>query len=407
MNLQELQKSISVDKLKSCKNTLKKQFDYVYPLENHKSFFIGISDYVQIVEKSDYLSTLVKASILEERGKLIDEINRISEKSANESKATYKKLIATIKERKIDNPNVRAEIQEYNDYLDGKIHISGNGNFATHLCDFIRDIIISLKYNGYEDIADQYAIYGQTKEIITGWKISASEAEVDRILEKFKEKADVSLWGAWEELWWAYTTIQNKNEFWNSIAKSDNTFDRLNFGGLIGEMKEILEGKAPDPYDYQYFAISKFKRHLSRIHNHLENWLDDLILNFKDDSKANEEKESVDIKLVSNILSIGSNSITLVQSSFQHELCKIVLKDKESMSKVWDREEVLEEIYKYDIESDTLDLYQDNGKIKPDYRRKVYNSADRINLNILKQTGLKDFFIFSFKTIQVNPKYVS
>lgn len=278
MNLDEMQKTISTDKLNNCKNALKRQFDYVYPLENHKSFFIGISDYVQIVEKSDYLSALVKASILEERGKLIDEINRISEKSANESKATYKKLIATIKARKIDNPNVQADIQEYNDYLNGKIHISGSGNFATHICDFVRDIIISLKYNGYEDIADQYAIYGQTKEIITGWKISASEAEVDRILEKFKEKADVSLWGAWEELWWAYTTIQNKNEFWNSIAKSDNTFDRLNFGGLIGEMKEILESKAPDPYGYHYFEINKFKRHLSRIQQHLETWIDDIIV---------------------------------------------------------------------------------------------------------------------------------
>lgn len=406
MNLDEMQKTISIDKLNNCKNALKRQFDYVYPLENHKSFFIGISDYVQIVEKSDYLSALVKASILEERGKLIDEINRISEKSANESKATYKKLLVTIKARKIDNTNVQSEIKEYNDYLDGKIHISGSGNFATQICDFVRDIILALKYNGYEDIADQYAIYGQTKEIITGWKISASEAEVDRILEKFKEKADVSLWGAWEELWWAYTTIQNKNEFWNSIAKSDNTFDRLNFGGLIGEMKEILESKAPDLSGYHYFEINKFKRHLSRVQQHLETWLDDLILNFTDNKEKNQSV-SPTIKLASNILSIGNDSLKLDQSSFQHELCKVVLKDKESICKVWDREEVLEEIYKYDIESDTLDLYQDNGRIKPNYRRKVYNSADRLNLNILKKTGLKDFFIFNFKTIQVNPKYVS
>lgn len=268
---------ISIEKLKHCNTTLKRQFDLTYPLGNQKSFFIGVSDYVQIVLKSDYLDALVLTFILNDRNDLIKEIDEVSKKSVAETKSTYKKLLATIKEQKIDIPAVNSEIQQYNDYLEGRTYISGSGNFATHQIDYVRDIIMSLKYNGHEDIANRYSIIGERPEIITGWKISKSEPEVERMLRKLKDQQDISVWSAWEELWWVYATIQDKDSIWESMAGSKNTWKRFNFAGLIGEMKRILESKEPEPNRYHFFELDKFKRHLTRVNNKIESEIDELL----------------------------------------------------------------------------------------------------------------------------------
>lgn len=290
------QPEISIEKLQNCKNALQRQFDFTYPQNNQKNFYIGVSDYVQTIIKSDYLDALVKTTILNDRDELIKQVNTISEKSVAETEATFQELKEIIKTKKIDIPAVNDAIKQYNDYLDGRIQISGSGNFATHLSDYVRDIIFGLKYNGHEDIASRYAIVGETPEIIIGWKISKSEPEVEKLLLKIKEQSDVSIWGAWEALWWVYATIQGKDEIWESMKKSNNTWDRLNFGGLIGEMKEILEEKPLDQNKYHYFKFEKFKRHLSRVDTAIKTTIDNALLvlakpnnEIKQESKTGEK----------------------------------------------------------------------------------------------------------------------
>lgn len=293
------------EELQKLRNRLQKQYDSTYNLDDLKSFFIGVADYVKIIIDSDYLSGILSITILSERDNLRKEIDKISKKSTEETLTTLAQIRKIIKEKKIDNSVVKDAIKECEDFIKGDIKKSGSGNFATYLIDDVRDILIALKYNGYEKIADQYAVFDERakdakgNKIVIDWKISASEKEVDKMLNKLKEQQDISIWGAWEELYWGYATIFIKHETWDKLVKNDNVMNRLDFSIMAAEMKEILEGKAQDPYKYHFFTTQKFKRHLQRVQNKLDSVVEDLILYKPKHQKKSREEEIVVGKLFS------------------------------------------------------------------------------------------------------------
>ena len=76
----------------------------------------------------------------------------------------------------------------------------------------------------------------------------------------------------------------------------------------------------------------------------------------------------------------------------QDALCKLLLKNKKTMSKRWSWDEIVE-------------------KWGGDYEdkegwRKVYGTGNEINKKIALDTGINDLFIVKTKTIMINPKYL-
>jgi hypothetical protein len=269
-------REVNIDKLRRLQKQLQRKFDLVYPIDDEKSFFIGIADYVEAINQSDYMTAIIKTSIIPARIKLDSEIDSITNKSIKETKKVFGRLFNLMVEKKIDNTNILAEFNEYHSLLDGTTQISGDsGNSATHLSDKVRDILIAFKYNGYDDIAKQYEIldeHGNNR----GWKISPSEAEVEKKLLERKDKMETSIWGAWNDLYWAFATIHERYDIWDSMIKNGKLWDRLNFSGLIEEWKKILEDKL-QPQDRRiFFKKDRFKSHIARVHDKIDNEIDSL-----------------------------------------------------------------------------------------------------------------------------------
>lgn len=92
----------------------------------------------------------------------------------------------------------------------------------------------------------------------------------------------------------------------------------------------------------------------------------------------------------------------LGDDSNQAELCRVLLKDKESLNKSWNRDELLEA---WGWSEDRI--YDNNGKFLPKNRQKLYHAADAVNDKVMRATQGKitDFLIFTTKTVSVNSKY--
>lgn len=281
---------INIDKLTVLKNRLQKQFDYTYNLDDTKSFFIGIGDYLSIIDNSDYLVAIITASILSDKNNLTNEINEITNKSVEETKTTYAKIQKIIKDKKIDNSVVQNAIKEYKMFLDGDIKKSGSGNFATYLIESVRNILLALKDNGYEKISDDFAVLDQNK-IIIDWKISSSEKEVDKALAKLKEQQNISIWGAWDELVLCFISIYEKDKVWEDAVTHNDILKRFNLSGPFSEMNEIMEGKTQDQNRHHFFEITKFKRHIQRVQNKVNSEIEDIITTNKEKT-FNQRKES-------------------------------------------------------------------------------------------------------------------
>lgn len=88
--------------------------------------------------------------------------------------------------------------------------------------------------------------------------------------------------------------------------------------------------------------------------------------------------------------------IVIPSDTNQESLCKVLFKDKKSMCKVWDWDEMLEK---------WGDEY--TGAYEKRDWRKVYDAAREVNQKVAAKTAVEDLLIATAKTVAVNPKYPS
>lgn len=285
---------LSTEHYKNLQKQLERKYGFIYPIEDKKSFFIGVADYVDLVEHSDVLRGIVIHFILDKRNELDKKIADKTERVVKEVKETYKKVLEIIEKNKIEDDRVKYSISEYEGYLNGRIQISGYGNFGTYLSDKVRDIILTLEEVAGKEIIDHFGIYDHNK-LRVGWKISASEPELEELISQRREEKDLSIWGAWEDLWWVYDVVFNKNERWKEIrAKEHNTMESVNYSLWVGKVKNALDD-AKTRIDTSPLNMTEYKRHLFRVNDKLQTILDDVITaSEKQTSKDTESKFEYD-----------------------------------------------------------------------------------------------------------------
>jgi|GEM_PF-2500410 len=110
--------------------------------------------------------------------------------------------------------------------------------------------------------------------------------------------------------------------------------------------------------------------------------------NVKKNSKSLEEKHEngLDFDLVRSVLYINEHKIKVKKFSDQYHLLRILFEDKNELKKDWFFSEISE---KYE-----------GGDELPD--KKFYNAIYQLNQKIAIETGVKDFFITTVQSFQIN-----
>jgi len=162
---------------------------------------------------------------------------------------------------------------------------------------------------------------------------------------------------------------------WNEIRKNMN-----NFLGKIGPiLKEAKNRKSvKNPYSK---TLKKIESYLKQI---------------KQDNGSQKKniRTGISYNSTSGHLNFNRKTISIPKDTYQDALCRVLLKDKKSMRKVWVWDEILDEW---------------GGKYQYDDKqawRKVYNAAREVNQKVATETATKDFLIVKTKEIAVNPKYL-
>lgn len=104
------------------------------------------------------------------------------------------------------------------------------------------------------------------------------------------------------------------------------------------------------------------------------------------------ENKSASFDMTMSKIVIGNKTIDIKQDTNHWELCRCIFKNASSKKKLWNNDELLEK--------------WGGGFESNDSKRKVYDAAREINQKIAQETDIKDFFIFTTKTVQLNPKYL-
>jgi len=144
-----------------------------------------------------------------------------------------------------------------------------------------------------------------------------------------------------------------------------------------------------------YDFMEKVRRELEKRKNENKNKKTKLtkkITTSKQDV-ASYRKATFDEK--TGILSIEGKEIKLRKNSFRTNLIALILKDNESRERKWSWDEIIEEIEGIR----DLDLLKEKKK-------KFYPACDGLMKFIAQKTGINDFLLYDFNTVQLNPKYL-
>lgn len=92
-------------------------------------------------------------------------------------------------------------------------------------------------------------------------------------------------------------------------------------------------------------------------------------------------------------LTIDKQDIPLKPDTNEEELCRIIFKNKEALEKLWSIDEIVEAM----------------GESIEQTRRwnpKMYQAARQLNNKIARETGFRDFIVYTTKTICINPIFL-
>ncbi len=257
----EFIQSGAAERLKSALLSLQRKYDYAASQTNQKSFFIGTADYVKAVCDSKILSLLLQTTVLNEKTHLFTEQKRLTKLVVEEIAETFEKLKKAIEKEKVQLPRVDEEIKEYASLVSGRTQSSlpiGQSLYGS-----VRDIIFELRQGGRADLVLPFAKNKADLEN-TEWEIAPSYKEYRENENEITRQKNLSVWGAWEELWWAYASVYKQKGIWSEWYEKKDSLSIMNGSLLFGGMNDILEGREPKS---SHFDVETFKRHLSRFHD--------------------------------------------------------------------------------------------------------------------------------------------
>lgn len=124
-----------------------------------------------------------------------------------------------------------------------------------------------------------------------------------------------------------------------------------------------------------------------------DNLLDEILAYYKGKPNSFVKVNNVSFCEGSCKLTIDNHEIPLLPDTNEEMLCRVVFKDKKALIKLWYMDEIVEAMGE-GIEQTKY------------WKRRLYQTARQLNDKIAKETGLKDFIVYTTKTICVNPIFL-
>ncbi len=230
--------------------------------ESTRALFIGIADYIQFIDHSSTLSSIVKRKVIRERDQRLKELDKLGETLLKESYDTFDKLKHLVKTNNIKNPDVDKELEDYRRVLSKEIQYSST--FPEAVSHSVDMIITAIKEADYTDLVRDYVKLDE-HDNITSWTFADSYRPYMDLLAQLRQQHKTAIWGYWDELYRVYEVIEKKDQILADLKKNNDNMGMMNFYGLVNEMNQILEEKSG--FTPVYFKGRDFRSYLNRFHS--------------------------------------------------------------------------------------------------------------------------------------------
>jgi len=385
--------------------TLDRYYNAFKDQERDWGFFIGLADYVNLLDEIPQLKGVVE-KMLEGENKMIDSIHEAEKLAVQELKTLSKKILAETKKKK--EAAIQESVAAFKDYDDGKTHPTWW--HSARLENGIRGIIEAMIKEGYENIlkkvlpknANISNLYSLVYDICPAFSLRSA------LSSGLSEKRDTELWGNYRKLRTAATTFQKGQERLEQMKKEGK--DTSDIEELLKE-KEIIRKDGDDDWlsrsaifghsDRKKFSSStddkikefkrdKYQNYASRVHNHFVKELSRIGILTKDRAGGAEEKRGPSFDAEKSRLVIRGTEVPFRKFSEQYHALRIIFANPKEIGQEWFFSEIGEKI-------DTDKGYTD---------KQFHNYFSAIKRRVAADTGIKDLFLTTNQSVRINPEYL-
>jgi len=372
--------------------TLDRYFEAFKDQERDWGFFMGLTDYVNLLDEIPQLKGIIE-KLMEGEDKMFQSINDAEKLAVVELKALSKKIL--IKSAKKNEASIQEAVAMFKEFDEEKIH--PEWWHSARLQQGMRNIIEAMVKEGYGDSLKKVLPKDADIEKLTLlYDICPAFSLRSALSYGFREQKDTEIWGNYRKLLIAAKTFQKGNEYLEQMKKEGK--DTGEVERLLKDRELIREDGDEPTYFIGYsssdkkrfssstdsrikeFQRNKYQNYASRVHNYF----------IKELSKKNvitqPSKSGVSFDSERSILIVNGKEIKFRKFTEQYHSLRIMFSNKNDLPKEWFFSEIGERM---DAEKDYTD-------------KQFHNYFAAIKRRVAVEAGIKDLFITTTQSVKIN-----
>lgn len=383
--------------------TLDRYYDAFKDQERDWGFFMGLTDYVNLLDEIPQLKGIIE-KMMEGEQKMLQRVHEAEDLAIKELKALSKKMLAKAEKKK--EASIQEAIATFKDFDSGKTH--PEWWYSARLEHGIRAIIEAMVKEGYGALlkeilpkkADLNKLYSLFYDVCPAFSLRSA------LSYGLKEQRDTELWGNYRKLRTAAMTFQKGQERLEQMKKDGK--DTSDVEELIKE-KEIIRNDGEDNWlfssslfghsdkkfssstdkNIKEFKRDKYQNYASRVHNYLVKELSRGSIFVVSTASDTQTEKGLNFDENKSRLFIRGKEIKIRKFSDQYHALRIIFANPKEVAQEWFFSDIAERVDPSNINE-----------------KRFYNAIYQVGLKA-KAAGFADFFITTRQSAKINPQYLS
>ncbi len=367
---------------------LQEIFERAINANNRRSFFVALSEYLDLFDNEIELKGVIDR-IIETKRQNVENVEKLGNQVIEECREASKKIVDYVEKNKIENLGVRKELEDFKSAESGNLrHSSGPVKGRHSIVTFALMELANDPEGKHQSFINKFGDVNERNQVET-WTFAPTlglwRDEEDR-LERMKL---TKLWYSWDQLVLFYQIYARYENIAQDKFEKRHLMDMYSLHKIFEELKAILEGKSEEETKPWTFRWEDYKTHLQRLNSFVKRYQPPIFVASPEDILLLGSPWTYE----EGVFTINGLTARFEKNEFRARMLELLTRNDEARKKDWSWDEVYEEIEQHE----SRDLKKD--------RQKIYDAAQRITERIAAKTGTTEFLSYTINTVRINPKY--
>lgn len=358
-------------------------YDRALATNIYKPFYIAVFEYVDNFDTNPLLEPVWKALVAEGE-KEISKAVELEKQANDEMRKVYKQVKDYVEGNKITDTTVLGELNDF-ELIEKDLYHSSNGPTRSRH-GALSYALMTLAEDTTSDHLPFVRKFGSVTDErrIQNWHFSPSYIKWDEEEHRLDRIKVTKTWYSWDQLFFLYQIYRDYEKVRDEMFEQRKFFNLAGLSEFFQELNDTKDHREDTKRYLRQFDVGTYKTHLQRLHSYTKEMLLSEV--------TPKGKSALSWEYKNGTLFINGKEAHFRQG-FRRELIALLCKNPKTVKKLWEWDEVFEE-----IDGSEPDISKKNS---------FYEACKGLSENIASKTGITDFLVYDTNTVKVNPSYTN